>query len=112
MFPLPSERITVLKHGDRFDLGEGIIIEVIDALGHAPHHLCFFERSRRALFCGDAAGIHRGEIRVPATVLHILVRLEMRSTYLSATTTSCVSGWKGFASFAGNSRMRRSCGRF
>jgi len=68
MFPLPSERITVLKHGDRFDLGEGIIIEVIDAPGHALHHLCFFERSRRALFCGDAVGIYRGGMRVPATV--------------------------------------------
>ncbi len=65
---LPSERITVLKHGDRFDFGKGIIIEVIDAPGHAPHHLCFFERSHRSLFCGDAVGIHRGKIRVPATV--------------------------------------------
>jgi len=68
MFPLPAERITVLKHGDRFDLGKGITIEVIDAPGHAPHHLCFFERSHRALFCGDAVGIRRGKIRVPATV--------------------------------------------
>jgi len=68
MSPLPSERITVLKDGDRFELGEGIIIEVIDAPGHAPHHLCFFERSRRGLFCGDAVGIYRGGIHVPATV--------------------------------------------
>ncbi|NIA10830.1 MAG: MBL fold metallo-hydrolase [Nitrospiraceae bacterium] len=68
MFPMPPERITVLKHGDRFDLGKGMIIEVIDAPGHAPHHLCFFERSHRALFCGDAVGILRGRIRVPATV--------------------------------------------
>ena len=68
MFPLSSERITVLKHGERFDLGKGIIIEVIDAPGHAPHHLCFFERSHRALFCGDAVGIRRDKIRIPATV--------------------------------------------
>jgi len=68
MFPVSSERITVLKHGDRFDLGKGIIIEVIDSPGHAPHHLCFLDRWHRALFCGDAVGIHRGKIRVPATV--------------------------------------------
>ncbi len=68
MFRLPSDRIAVLKHGDRFDIGKGIIIEVIDAPGHAPHHLCFFELSHRALFCGDAVGINRGGIRVPATV--------------------------------------------
>lgn len=58
----------VLKHGDRFDLGKGIIIEVIDAPGHAPHHLCFFDRSHCALFCGDAVGIRRDKIHVPATV--------------------------------------------
>jgi len=68
IFPVSSERITVLKHGDRFKLGKGIIIEVIDAPGHAPHHICLFEGSHRALFCGDAVGIHRGELRVPATV--------------------------------------------
>lgn len=68
LLPLSSERITVLKHGDRFDLGKGIIIEVIDSPGHAPHHLCFFDRSHRALFCGDAVGIRRDRIHVPATV--------------------------------------------
>ncbi|MCK4392208.1 MBL fold metallo-hydrolase [Candidatus Bipolaricaulota bacterium] len=68
MFPIPVERIVVLKGGERFDLGKGMRIEVIDTPGHAPHHLCFFERSHRALFCGDALGIWRREMHVPATV--------------------------------------------
>jgi len=68
MLPMSPERIIVLRHGDRFDLGRGITIEVINSPGHAPHHLCFFERSQRALFCGDAVGIQRDKIYVPATV--------------------------------------------
>jgi len=68
MLPAPLERIVVLTDGECFDLGKGIVIEVIDAPGHAPHHLCFFERSHRALFCGDALGIWRREMHVPATV--------------------------------------------
>lgn len=68
MFPIPVEWIVVLKGGERFDLGKGMRIEVIDTPGHAPHHVCFFEHSYRALFCGDALGIQRGGMRVPATV--------------------------------------------
>jgi len=68
MAPLPPERIQALRDGDRINLGQGLVIEAIDTPGHAPHHLCFFERSHRALFCGDAAGTrHLGE-HVPATV--------------------------------------------
>ena len=68
MLPAPLERIVVLTDGECFDLGKGIVIEVIAAPGHAPHHLCFFECSHRALFCGDALGIWRREMHVPATV--------------------------------------------
>jgi len=67
MAPLHPERIQVLQNGDRIDLGQGIVIEAIDTPGHAPHHLCFFVQSHRALFCGDAVGTrHLGEY-VPAT---------------------------------------------
>lgn len=65
---VPPERIWVVKHGDLIDLGKGIVLEAIDAPGHAPHHLCFYERSHRGLFCGDALGIYREGILVPSTV--------------------------------------------
>ena len=68
MQALPPERIQILRDEDQLDLGQGIVIEAIDTPGHAPHHLCFTERTHRALFCGDAVGTrHLGE-HVPATV--------------------------------------------
>lgn len=65
---VPAPQIVPLAEGDRLDLGKGVLLEVIDAPGHAPHHLCFLERSEGALFCGDALGIRRGGLLVPATV--------------------------------------------
>ncbi|MCS7197734.1 MAG: MBL fold metallo-hydrolase [Candidatus Bipolaricaulota bacterium] len=57
--PTPAERVLPVRGGEVFDLGDGYAIEVIAAPGHAPHHVCFFERKERALFTGDAAGIYR-----------------------------------------------------
>jgi len=68
MEALPPERIQALRDRDRVDLGQGLVIEAIDTPGHAPHHLCFFERSHRTLFCGDAVGIWRFGEHIPATV--------------------------------------------
>ncbi len=68
VLPVPVGQITPLVHGDRIDLGKGVTLEAIDSPGHAPHHLCFLERSEGVLFCGDAMGIRRGNLLVPATV--------------------------------------------
>lgn len=65
---VPVGQITPLVHGDRIDLGKGVVLEAIDSPGHAPHHLCYVERSTGVLFCGDAMGIRRGDLLVPATV--------------------------------------------
>jgi glyoxylase-like metal-dependent hydrolase (beta-lactamase superfamily II) len=66
--PIPTDQVLPANDGDRFDLGRGITLEVIQSPGHAPHHLCFFERSARILFCGDAAGNHGTPVDVPLTV--------------------------------------------
>lgn len=68
MEALSSERIEILHDGDEIDLGQGKLIQAIATPGHAPHHLCFFERSSRALFCGDAVGMWRFGEHIPATV--------------------------------------------
>jgi glyoxylase-like metal-dependent hydrolase (beta-lactamase superfamily II) len=65
---VPIQQIEPLAHGDRIDLGKRVSLEAIDSPGHAPHHLCYFERSAGVLFCGDAMGIRRGNLLVPATV--------------------------------------------
>lgn len=56
--PIPGERLLELAGGEVFSLGGGFQIRVVATPGHAPHHLCFFEKRNRALFLGDAAGIY------------------------------------------------------
>ena len=57
--PIDAARVHEAEDGERFDLGDGTIIEAIYSPGHAPHHLCFFEPTERMLFAGDAAGALR-----------------------------------------------------
>jgi len=68
VLPVPAQQIVTLIGGEEIDLGKGASLEAIDTPGHAPHHLCYFERSEGALFCGDALGIRRGDLLIPATV--------------------------------------------
>lgn len=60
--PIDAERVHAAGDGERFDLGDGTIIEAIYSPGHAPHHLCFFEPKRGYLFLGDAAGARRNGV--------------------------------------------------
>jgi glyoxylase-like metal-dependent hydrolase (beta-lactamase superfamily II) len=59
MKPIPEERLIIVRGGERFELGDGYALEVLDAPGHAPHHACFYEPRTRGLFTGDAVGIYR-----------------------------------------------------
>ncbi len=53
--PVPEDRIVGCAGGEVFDLGEREF-EIIDSRGHAPHHICVFDRLTRALWTGDMAG--------------------------------------------------------
>ena len=57
--PVPPERVTVLKGGERIVAG-GRELEVAYTPGHASHHVSYFDRSARVAFVGDTAGIRRG----------------------------------------------------
>ena len=59
MKPIPEERMVIVRGGERFELGDGYALEVLDAPGHAPHHACFYEPKTKGLFTGDAVGIYR-----------------------------------------------------
>lgn len=65
--PIPEERLHVAGDGETFEVG-GHLVRAVDAPGHAPHHLCFFEEGKRLLFTGDAAGLYLGGRLYPATV--------------------------------------------
>ena len=57
--PIPADRVIRVRGGEKFDLGNGLLIEAMDTPGHAPHHACFYERKNKVLFVGDAVGIYR-----------------------------------------------------
>jgi len=54
--PVPQDRIWGVAGGEIIDLGEREL-EIIESLGHSPHHIAIFDRMTRALFSGDAAGV-------------------------------------------------------
>ncbi|HET7218873.1 MAG TPA: MBL fold metallo-hydrolase [Vicinamibacterales bacterium] len=58
--PVPSDRLRVLKGGERIAAG-GRELEVGYTPGHAIHHVTYFDRSTSIAFTGDVAGIRRGE---------------------------------------------------
>ncbi len=53
--PVPEDRIWAVLGGEVIDLGEREL-EIIEALGHSPHHIALFDRLTRALFPGDTVG--------------------------------------------------------
>ncbi len=65
--PVPEKRIIVATDGMVVELGEGIRLRVLETLGHASHHLSFYENSSKGIFTGDAAGIYvqRLDVLIP-----------------------------------------------
>lgn len=56
--PVPPERIIAARDGMTFDLGKGVMLKVVETLGHASHHESYYETLGRGVFSGDAAGIY------------------------------------------------------
>jgi glyoxylase-like metal-dependent hydrolase (beta-lactamase superfamily II) len=62
--PVPEERIIAATDGMTFDIGNNIRLKVVETLGHASHHLSYYEPLSEGIFSGDAAGIYLNEIDV------------------------------------------------
>ncbi len=62
--PVPTERIIAASDGMVFDVGDGVALRVVETLGHASHHLSYYESSSNGIFTGDAAGIYLNEMDV------------------------------------------------
>ena len=54
--PVPAGQVRALKDGELIDLGRGHTLEVMHTPGHAPHHLCLYDRGNKVLYCGEALG--------------------------------------------------------
>jgi len=62
--PVPEERIIAATDGMTFDVGNNIRLKVVETLGHASHHVSYYEPLSEGIFPGDAAGIYLNEIDV------------------------------------------------
>lgn len=67
--PVPEERIIAAADGMIFNIGNDIKLQVVETLGHASHHLSYYEPISQGIFTGDAAGIYLKEVDaiVPTT---------------------------------------------
>ena len=54
---VPEERIDVAPDGHRVDLGGGRALVMIEALGHARHHMAVLDEGTGTVFAGDAVGM-------------------------------------------------------
>lgn len=62
--PVPEERIIAAADGMIFNVGNGVGLRVVETIGHASHHLSYYETMSKGIFLGDAAGIYLNEIDV------------------------------------------------
>ncbi|MEM3672839.1 MAG: MBL fold metallo-hydrolase [Candidatus Bathyarchaeia archaeon] len=67
--PIPEDKIITAGDGMVFDIGNGVQLKVVETLGHASHHLSYYEPLSGGIFCGDAAGFYLSEfdIHIPTT---------------------------------------------
>ncbi len=56
LVPVPAERVVEAPDGFTFDLG-GRRMSVLDAPGHAKHHLVLLDEASRGFFTGDSFGL-------------------------------------------------------
>lgn len=62
--PTPEQKIIAATDGMVLDVGNGVKLKVIETLGHASHHLSYYEPLNEGVFPGDAAGIYLNEVNV------------------------------------------------
>jgi len=67
--PVPDERIIAASDGMTIDIGKNVRLKAVETLGHASHHLSYYEMLSEGIFPGDAAGVYLNEfdVIVPTT---------------------------------------------
>ncbi len=53
---------TVVKEGDRIELGSGVVWDIYETPGHSPCHISLFEEKEGTLVIGDATGFYVPEM--------------------------------------------------
>lgn len=67
--PVPDDRLLAVEPGAVLDLGGGRSLEIVEARGHAVHHMAVQDSESGVLFVGDSMGVFLPEAGVlrPAT---------------------------------------------
>ncbi|MEM3597099.1 MAG: MBL fold metallo-hydrolase [Candidatus Bathyarchaeia archaeon] len=94
--PVPKERVTPAVDDTTIDVGNDVAIKIVETLGHASHHLCYYDPLSNGIFTGDAAGIYLNtlDVIVPTTPapfylnvalnsINALIRLKPKFLYYS-----------------------------
>ncbi len=84
--PVPENRIITPSDGTLFDLGGSVQVKVLETLGHASHHLAFFESDSQGIFQGDAAGIYFPQLDVTIPTAPAPFHLEITLASLEKLT--------------------------
>ncbi len=84
--PVPKERIIGATDGMTFDIGDDVRLKVIETLGHASHHLTYYETLSKGIFTGDAAGIYIKEFDVVVPTTPSPFRLDIALASLKKLT--------------------------
>jgi glyoxylase-like metal-dependent hydrolase (beta-lactamase superfamily II) len=61
--PVPAENLVAVRDAE-LHIGDGVTLEIIDAPGHASHHLAIWEPESGCLFSGEALGHNQPETGV------------------------------------------------
>lgn len=93
--PVPEDRVIAAADGVTFEAGN-VKLKAVETLGHASHHLSYYEPANRGMFLGDAAGIYLSQfdavvptapppfrLDIALASLEKLIRLKPASLYFS-----------------------------
>lgn len=66
---VPEDRIMAVEPGARLQIGGGRALEIVEATGHARHHMAIEDSESGVIFVGDSMGVYLPEAGVlrPAT---------------------------------------------
>ena len=56
--PVPEDRIINAANGMEINVGDNMKLKVVETLGHASHHLSYYESLHGGVFPGEAAGMY------------------------------------------------------
>ena len=57
VLPVPESQVLAVDGGECIFLGQRELM-IIDAPGHAPHHICIYDTQSEGVFCGEALGCY------------------------------------------------------